>query len=89
LADCAPRGLLFDDTDASMRWIYLVVIILFAAATIFALQNFKIVTMSFLGRAARAVGRHRLPSRRDDRRQPVRAAASIVRRVERNMMGSS
>ena len=33
-----------------MRWIYLVVIILFAAATIiFALQNFKIVTMSFLG----------------------------------------
>ena len=33
-----------------MRWIYLAVIILFAAATIlFALQNFDIVTMSFLG----------------------------------------
>ena len=31
-----------------MRWIYLAVIILFAAATIiFALQNFEIVTMSF------------------------------------------
>ena len=33
-----------------MRWIYLAVIILIAAATIiFALQNFEIVTMSFLG----------------------------------------
>jgi uncharacterized integral membrane protein len=33
-----------------MRWIYLAVVILFAAATIlFALQNFEIVTMSFLG----------------------------------------
>jgi lipopolysaccharide assembly protein A len=33
-----------------MRWIHLAVIILFAAATIlFALQNFEIVTMSFLG----------------------------------------
>ena len=31
-----------------MRWIYLAVIILFAAATfVFALQNFEIVTMSF------------------------------------------
>jgi uncharacterized integral membrane protein len=37
-----------------MRWIYLVVIILFVAATIiFALQNFEIVTMSFLGWNAR------------------------------------
>jgi uncharacterized integral membrane protein len=37
-----------------MRWIYLVVIILFAIATIiFALQNFEIVTMSFLGFDAR------------------------------------
>ena len=37
-----------------MRWIYLAVIILFAAATIiFALQSFEIVTMSFLGFAAR------------------------------------
>ena len=33
-----------------MRWIYLAVIILFAAATIiFAAQNFEFVTMSFLG----------------------------------------
>jgi uncharacterized integral membrane protein len=33
-----------------MRWIYLAVILLFAAAMIiFALQNFEIVTMSFLG----------------------------------------
>jgi len=37
-----------------MRWFYLAVIILFAAAAIvFALQNFEIVTMSFLGFNAR------------------------------------
>ena len=37
-----------------MRWIYLAVIILFAAATIvFAAQNFEIVTMTFLGFNAR------------------------------------
>ena len=37
-----------------MRWIYLAVIILFAAATIvFALQNFEIVTITFLGFNAR------------------------------------
>ena len=37
-----------------MRWIYLAVIILVVAATIiFALQNFEIVTMSFLGFNAR------------------------------------
>ena len=37
-----------------MRWIYLAVIILFAAATIiFALQNLEIVTMSFIGFNAR------------------------------------
>ena len=37
-----------------MRWIYLAVIILFAAAiVIFALQNFEVVTMSFLGMNAR------------------------------------
>jgi lipopolysaccharide assembly protein A len=37
-----------------MRWIYLAVIILFVAATtVFALQNFEIVTMSFLGWNAR------------------------------------
>lgn len=38
-----------------MRWIYLAIIILFAVATvIFALQNFEIVTMSFLSFSARA-----------------------------------
>lgn len=37
-----------------MRWIYLAVIVLFAAAMfIFVLQNFEIVTMSFLGINAR------------------------------------
>ena len=37
-----------------MRWIYLAVIILIAAAAvIFALQNFEIVAMSFLGFNAR------------------------------------
>jgi lipopolysaccharide assembly protein A len=37
-----------------MRWIYLGIIILFAAAiVIFALQNFEIVTMSLLGFNAR------------------------------------
>ena len=37
-----------------MRWIYLAVIVLFAAATLlFAVQNFEIVTMSFLGFSAR------------------------------------
>ena len=37
-----------------MRWIYLAVIVLFAAAAIiFALQNFEIVSMSFLGLNAR------------------------------------
>jgi lipopolysaccharide assembly protein A len=38
----------------AMRWIYLAVIILFVAAIIiFAVQNFEIVTMSFLGFNAR------------------------------------
>ena len=33
-----------------MRWVYIAVIVLFAAATtVFALQNFEIVTISFLG----------------------------------------
>lgn len=37
-----------------MRWIYLAVIILFAAATvIFALQNFEMVTVAFLGSGVR------------------------------------
>ena len=38
----------------SMRWIYFVIIVLFAAATlIFALQNLEIVTVSFLSFQAR------------------------------------
>jgi putative membrane protein len=38
-----------------MRWVHLIVIALFAVATIvFAAQNFEIVTMSFLGFSARA-----------------------------------
>jgi lipopolysaccharide assembly protein A len=38
-----------------MRWIHLAVIALFAAAVlIFAVQNFELVTMSFLGFSARA-----------------------------------
>jgi len=37
-----------------MRWIYLAIIILFAAAAIvFAVQNLEIVTMTFLGINAR------------------------------------
>ena len=37
-----------------MRWIYLAVIVLFAAATlVFVLQDFEIVTMTFLGINAR------------------------------------
>jgi uncharacterized integral membrane protein len=36
-----------------MRWIYLIIIILFAAATIiFAFQNLEIVNVSFLGFSA-------------------------------------
>ena len=67
-----------------MRWIYLAVIILFAAATIiFALQNFEIVTMSFLGFHARAPLALLSPSSTlyGDRRQPVRAAASDRRSI--------
>jgi uncharacterized integral membrane protein len=38
-----------------MRWIHLTVIALFVAATlVFSVQNFQIVTMSFLGFSARA-----------------------------------
>jgi uncharacterized integral membrane protein len=38
-----------------MRWFYLAVIILFAAATlIFAAQNFQSATVAFLGLSARA-----------------------------------
>ena len=38
-----------------MRWIHLFVVVLFAAAVlIFVVQNFTMVTMSFLGFSARA-----------------------------------
>jgi lipopolysaccharide assembly protein A len=38
-----------------MRWVYLVVIVLFALATlIFALQNLEVVAVSFLGFEVRA-----------------------------------
>jgi putative membrane protein len=38
-----------------MRWIHLTVMVLFVAATaLFAVQNFEIVTMSFIGFSARA-----------------------------------
>ena len=38
-----------------MRWFYLAVIVLFAVATlVFALQNFEIVTVSFLSLKVRA-----------------------------------
>jgi uncharacterized integral membrane protein len=51
------RGLVqrgFSTKEVLMRWIYLGVIILFAAATIiFALQNFEIITMSVFGFDAR------------------------------------
>jgi uncharacterized integral membrane protein len=41
--------------EAAMRWIYLAVIVLFAAATIlFGIQNRAMVTMSFLGFEVRA-----------------------------------
>jgi uncharacterized integral membrane protein len=50
LAVCSPGGLLIDDEETPMRWIYLAVIVpITAAAIIFAPQNFEIVTMSFLG----------------------------------------
>lgn len=38
-----------------MRWFYLVIVVLFVAATlIFVLQNFDLVTMAFLGTRIRA-----------------------------------
>ena len=38
-----------------MRWIHIVVVALFAVATlVFVIQNFEIVTLSFLGFSARA-----------------------------------
>jgi uncharacterized integral membrane protein len=54
LADRVLRGPSITEKEAPMRWIYLAVILLFAAATItFALQNFETVTVSFVGSNAR------------------------------------
>ena len=63
-----------------MRWVYLIVIVVFVAAiVVFAIQNRELVTMSFLGFqrpcAARDYGRHRLRLGSHNRRQPVRVAA--------------
>jgi putative membrane protein len=82
---------LIDDEETPMRWIYLAVIVLIAAATIvFALQNFEIVTMSFLGFNGRvplalvvAVA-YLLGTATGG---SPRAAASIVRRVETKHRG--
>jgi lipopolysaccharide assembly protein A len=41
--------------EAAMRWVYLIVIVVFAAAIVlFAIQNLGLVTMSFLGFSVRA-----------------------------------
>ena len=38
-----------------MRWIHIIIVVLFVAATaVFALQNLEVVTMSFLGFSVRA-----------------------------------
>jgi uncharacterized integral membrane protein len=42
-------------TEAAMRWLYLTIVVLFAAGiVIFAIQNLDLVTMSFLGFSLRA-----------------------------------
>jgi uncharacterized integral membrane protein len=77
-----------------MRWIYLGIIILFAAVTIiFALQNFDIVTMSLLGFNARvplalvvAIA-YLLGAATGG--QPVGAAAPIVPRLKATDGGSA
>jgi uncharacterized integral membrane protein len=43
------------EREAAMRWFYLTIVILFAAAMlVFVLQNFDFVTMAFLGSRIRA-----------------------------------
>jgi lipopolysaccharide assembly protein A len=50
--DAARRS---DANEAAMRWIYLIVIVVFVAAiAIFVVQNRAMVTMSFLGFGLRA-----------------------------------
>ena len=68
-----------------MRWVYLLIIIVFALATlIFAVQNLDTVTVSFLNmkgrRATRAPGADHLCPGRADRQQPVGAAAPVLSR---------
>jgi uncharacterized integral membrane protein len=46
---------LWNRGGAAMRWLHVIVVALFVIATcIFAIQNFEIVTLSFLGFSARA-----------------------------------
>jgi uncharacterized integral membrane protein len=54
-ADAATTLVLSDRGGAAMRWLHIIVVALFVVATcIFAIQNFEIVTLSFLGFSARA-----------------------------------
>ena len=76
-----------------MRWVYLTVIILFAAATLlFVLQNFDVVTMSILGvqraRTPRNPDCGRLPRRRCNGRKPVCAITSILHRLATQLNAS-
>jgi uncharacterized integral membrane protein len=49
------RRLPIGKTEAAMRWLYLTIVVLFAAGiVIFAIQNLDLVTMSFLGFSLRA-----------------------------------
>jgi hypothetical protein len=88
------RDLLIEVRRRPCAWIHLAVIILVAAAAIlFALQNLEIVTMSFLGFDAHLplallVGVV-IPPGGGDGRQRVRAGASIIPRAETYIMGSS
>ena len=66
-----------------MRWMYLTIIALFAAAVVvFAFQNFEVVTVSFLGFSIRIrIGDSGLPglcAGCRNRRHPVYAVASDV-----------
>ena len=63
-----------------MRWIYLATIILFAAATtVFVLQNFQAVTISFSGLDARTP-LALLVAVATCWGQPIRAVAAFLRR---------
>ena len=69
-----------------MRWLYLAIVVVFVAALIiFVFQNTDSVSMSFprvwRDAAARRARLHRLCARRAERRQPLRASATIGRRL--------